>query len=81
MTWYAHGQPIKPSAYFQTELLPTGDAKLIIAKAYPEDAGEYTARVLNPAGEVTATTQLTVEGERMTCAFTDRLVRKESLIE
>ncbi|THD24670.1 Titin [Fasciola hepatica] len=61
VTWLCRGEVIKPSSYFQPQLLPTGEARLLIMNAYMEDAGEYTIRAENPAGEVTASAQLTVQ--------------------
>lgn len=61
VTWLCQGKVIKPSSYFQPQLLPTGEVRLVITNAYMEDAGEYTIRVANPVGETTATAQLIVK--------------------
>ncbi|KAF5394686.1 hypothetical protein PHET_10642, partial [Paragonimus heterotremus] len=61
VTWLTRGEVIKPSSYFQPQLLPNGEARLVISSAYLEDAGEYTIRAVNPAGEATATARLIVQ--------------------
>ncbi|CAL8088030.1 unnamed protein product [Calicophoron daubneyi] len=62
VTWLANGEVIKPSSYFQPQLLPNGEARLTITSAYQEDAGQYSIRAVNEAGEATATAHLAVEG-------------------
>ncbi|KAA3671155.1 uncharacterized protein DEA37_0004329 [Paragonimus westermani] len=61
VTWLARGEVIKPSSYFQPQILPNGEARLVISSAYLEDAGDYTVRAVNPAGEATATARLIVQ--------------------
>lgn len=61
VTWLRQGEVVKPSSYFQPQLLPNGEVRLVINNAYMEDAGEYTIRVVNPVGEATATAQLIVQ--------------------
>lgn len=51
VTWvFNHETEIKPSTYFQPQLTPDGRATLRIEKVFPEDAGEYSVRVVNPVG-------------------------------
>ncbi len=51
---------IKPSTYFQPHLTPDGRATLSIAKAFPEDVGEYTIQARSPAGVAEKTARLDV---------------------
>lgn len=62
VTWYHNGEPMKEgkqvSIYQDTE----GTCKLAIAEVFPEDAGVYTCRAVNPVGEAVCATALVVEG-------------------
>jgi hypothetical protein len=63
VTWLANGEVIKPSSYFLPQILPNGEARLTIASAYQEDAGQYTIKAVNEAGEATATALLNVRSK------------------
>jgi len=63
VTWFRQGQEIEPSSDFQTGLdASTGTCVLEIPEVFPEDAGEFTCRAVNPFGEATTTANLLVEG-------------------
>ena len=64
ITWYKGTAEITPSADFQIGYdTPTGICTLLIPEVFPEDAGEYACRAVNPFGESVTTANLLVEGE------------------
>jgi hypothetical protein len=64
ITWYREGQEITPSSDFQPGFeTNTGTCILEIPEVFPEDAGEYACRAVNPFGESVTTANLLVEGK------------------
>ena len=64
ITWYRESIEITPSTDFQTGFdTSTGVCTLLIPEVFPEDAGEYACRAVNPFGESITTANLLVEGE------------------
>ncbi|VDN97244.1 unnamed protein product, partial [Rodentolepis nana] len=51
VTWFRGSQEIRPTENTYVTMGPDGVASLHIEKARPEDAGDYTVRASNPAGE------------------------------
>ncbi|XP_060064415.1 titin-like, partial [Ylistrum balloti] len=61
VTWYRERQEIIPSADFKiTTDDTTGVCTLYIPEVFPEDAGEYACRAVNPFGEAVTTATLLV---------------------
>lgn len=64
ITWFREGQEIVPSSDFQPGYdMSTGICSLEIPEVFPEDAGEYACRAVNPFGECVTTANLLVEGK------------------
>lgn len=64
ITWFKEGQEITPSSDFQPGFeTNTGTCSLEIPEVFPEDAGEYACRAVNPFGESVTTANLLVEGK------------------
>ena len=64
ITWYRESAEITPSTDFQTGFdAATGECTLLIPEVFPEDAGEYACRAVNPFGESVTTANLLVEGK------------------
>lgn len=63
ITWFREGQEITPSSDFQPGFeTNTGICVLEIPEVFPEDAGEYACRAVNPFGESVTTANILVEG-------------------
>lgn len=63
VTWFKDGEELSPSADFQMTYEPaTGICTLEIPEVFPEDAGEYGCRAVNPFGDSVTTANLLVEG-------------------
>ena len=63
ITWYYDGQPIKTDEIYK--VIPgevEGESTLKIPEIFPEDAGEYTVKATNEAGEVESTAVVNVTG-------------------
>ena len=66
ITWYKGTTEIQPSTDFQIGYdVPSGVCTLMIPEVFPEDAGEYACRAVNPYGESITTANLLVEGESL----------------
>lgn len=60
--FYREGAEIQSSADFQ--ILQDGDLySLLIAEAFPEDSGTYSATATNSSGRATSTAEILVQGE------------------
>ena len=69
ITWYKGTTEIQPSTDFQIGYdAPSGVCTLTIPEVFPEDAGEYACRAVNPYGESITTANLLVEG-KLICSF------------
>lgn len=62
--WYHDNKPIKEGKEITILQDTEGVCSLAIVEVFPEDAGEYTCRAVNPVGEAVCTSSLLVEGER-----------------
>lgn len=63
--FYREGAEIQSSADFR--ILQEGDLySLLIAEAFPEDSGTYSATATNSSGRATSTAELLVQGETST---------------
>lgn len=60
--WYHNDQPIKEGKEITIVQDMEGICSLAITEVFPEDAGEYTCRAVNPVGEAVCTSSLVVEG-------------------
>lgn len=60
--WFKGNKIIKPSRYFQMSLNSGGVYTLKISEAFPEDEGEYKCEVKTPAGSVSTSAKLRVQG-------------------
>lgn len=64
VTWYKQSQEIQPSTDFNMSVEPeTGLVTLTIPEVFPEDAGEYAVRAVNPFGESITTANLLVHSK------------------
>ena len=64
ITWYKGTTEIQPSTDFQIGYdVSSGVCTLLIPEVFPEDAGEYACRAVNPYGESVTTANLLVEGK------------------
>lgn len=61
--WYHDDKPIKEGKEITILQDTEGVCSLAITEIFPEDAGEYTCRAVNPVGEAVCTTSLVVEGK------------------
>lgn len=61
--WYHNGQPVREHRGVSMSLSPQGEAVLRLAEVFPEDAGVYECKAVNPAGETSTTATLNVESE------------------
>lgn len=60
--WYSNGHLIQPSTDITISFdAETGDCTLRIVEVYPEDSGQYTVVVTNPAGSESSTCWLIVK--------------------
>ncbi|KAG7464081.1 hypothetical protein MATL_G00183490 [Megalops atlanticus] len=64
ITWYCKDKEIKQSHFFKMSQFDD-NCLLEIARAYPEDAGEYTCVARNSAGMVSCSAVLTLDGESL----------------
>ena len=63
ITWFREGAEISPSSDFMPGYdTANGICSLEIPEVFPEDAGEYACRAVNPYGEAVTTANLLVEG-------------------
>ena len=77
VVWYHQDKPLKSDDIYQIIPGEDGQSSLVIAEAFPEDAGEYTVHAVSSAGEATCSAVLTVEGRslidfsgrRLSCLF------------
>lgn len=60
--WYHNDKPIKEGKEITIVQDMEGVCSLAITEVFPEDAGEYTCRAVNPVGEAVCTSSLVVEG-------------------
>lgn len=60
--WYHNNKPIKEGKEIIIVQDMEGVCSLAITEVFPEDAGEYTCRAVNPVGEAVCTSSLIVEG-------------------
>lgn len=60
--WYHNNKPIKEGKEIIIVQDMEGVCNLAITEVFPEDAGEYTCRAVNPVGEAVCTSSLIVEG-------------------
>ena len=68
ITWYYDGQPIKTDEIYK--VVPgevEGESTLQIPEIFPEDAGAYTVKATNEAGEIESTAVVTVTGNYLPC--------------
>lgn len=64
VTWYREHQEITPSTDFKiTTDENTGVCTLYVPEVFPEDAGEYACRALNPFGEAVTTATLLIHSK------------------
>ncbi|XP_075228866.1 zormin isoform X2 [Lycorma delicatula] len=61
ITWLFNGKQVKDTRDLKI-LYENGKAVLIISEAFPKDAGTYSVRAVNMAGEVTGSCQVSVKG-------------------
>ena len=64
ITWYYDGQPIQTDEIYK--VVPgeeEGESTLQIPEIFPEDAGAYTVKATNEAGEIESTAVVTVTGK------------------
>ncbi|XP_031367951.1 titin isoform X4 [Apis dorsata] len=59
--WYHDNKPIKEGKEITIVQDTEGVCSLAITEVFPEDAGEYTCRAVNPVGEAVCTSSLIVE--------------------
>lgn len=64
--WYHNDRPIKEGKEITIVQDTEGVCSLAITEVFPEDAGEYTCRAVNPVGEAVCKSSLVVEGTRIT---------------
>ena len=62
LVWYFQDKPLKTDDVYQVLPGEEGRSALLIAEAFPEDAGQYKVRAVNDAGEAVCSATLTVEG-------------------
>jgi hypothetical protein len=62
LTWYREDSPIQSDDIYKVIPGEEGESTLLLPEAFPEDAGVYTVKAVNEAGEVTTTAVLTVIG-------------------
>ena len=60
--WYHDNKPIKEGKEITIVQDTEGVCSLAITEVFPEDAGEYTCRAVNPVGEAVCMSSLVVEG-------------------
>lgn len=60
--WYHNDKPIKEGKEITIVQDMEGVCSLAITEVFPEDAGEYTCRAINPVGEAVCMSSLVVEG-------------------
>nr|XP_006823021.1 PREDICTED: titin-like [Saccoglossus kowalevskii] len=61
ITWYREGHEIRSSPDFRVIHGARGMCSLLIQEAFPEDAGKFTVKAVNAAGEVTCSARLSCE--------------------
>lgn len=71
VTWYHNNQPLKEGKQVSTYQDLEGTCKLAINEVFPEDAGVYTCRAVNPVGEAVCATALVVEGNPILFIYND----------
>lgn len=59
--WYHNGQPIREHKGVSMSLSPQGEAILRLGEVFPEDAGLYECKAINPAGQISTVATLSVE--------------------
>ena len=77
ITWYYDGQPIKTDDIYK--VVPgevEGESTLQIPEIFPEDAGAYTVKATNEAGEVESTAVITVTGNEPLPVYNEFVIRK-----
>lgn len=67
--WYHDNKPIKEGKEITIVQDTEGICSLAITEVFPEDAGEYTCRAVNPVGEAVCTSSLIVEGKKSIFEF------------
>lgn len=65
--WYHDQKPIQEGKQITILQDSEGVCSLAITEVFPEDAGEYTCRAVNPVGEAICSTSLIVEGNTLFC--------------
>lgn len=60
--WYHNNKAIKEGKEITIVQDTEGVCSLAITEVFPEDAGEYTCRAINPVGEAVCVSSLVVEG-------------------
>lgn len=64
ITWFRNEVAIRPSPDFRISFeVGTGTCTLNIAEIFPEDAGEFSCKGMNPFGHAVTTTTIIVEGK------------------
>ncbi len=77
--WYLEGKEIASSPYMRITDSPDGTSSLVIQEVFADDSGRFTVKASNPAGEVTCSTLLVVEGDTKTVVDIEEVtVEKET---
>ena len=61
--WLHDNQPVEDGEIYRIRMPEEGESTLLIAEAFPEDSGVYTARAINELGEVECSATLDVAGK------------------
>ena len=61
--WYHNGQPVREHKGVSMALSPQGEAVLRLGEVFPEDAGLYECKAVNPAGQISTKAFLSVESK------------------
>ena len=75
--WYLEGKEIASSPYMRITDSPDGTSSLVIQEVFADDSGRFTVKASNPAGEVTCSTLLVVEGKFSKFVHVELLNRKK----
>lgn len=62
IVWKFDEQPIKEGDIYKIQPGEDGECTLILPEAFPEDAGRYTVKAINPSGTVECSATLHVQG-------------------
>ena len=64
--WYHNGNPVREQKGMTMSLSPRGEAVIHFQEIFPEDAGMYECKAVNPAGQAITSANLLVESKKST---------------